>query len=335
MREQTVMSKAPNPISQKKEEDKAIFHTFADELRQKGLLDKTPIRGSVEILIELTAYVLLFTFMSTMSPIVVGLIFVLLMVRSTYIVHDLLHKQYFSRKWSNRLGLIFGNLLIGLSGKWWDREHNVMHHTYTNSAEKDTDVQGFGGAIIGEHNSIQFIHKHQHIFFYLLLPAIYFSFVIQSYAFVFEKKNWKELLFLVLHLIIPTSIVMTLGVLDGAIVLAVMYFGYGLALGLVTITNHIGLPIHFGDDYKQYSWIDLQTRGSRNIKGGSLIHYFYGGLNTQIEHHIFPHASRFQLLKIAKETEVLCKEHGYIYYATSPYQAYKEIFLYMKKLRLT
>ena len=328
------MSKIPNNNQQKKDKDKELFHTFAQELREKGLLDKTPIRGSVEIALELSGYALLFYFMTAIPPFVVGLLFILLMVRSTYIVHDLLHKQYFSRKTGNRLGLIFGNLLIGLSGKWWDREHNVMHHTYTNSAEKDTDVQGFGGAIIGKHDSVKFIHRYQHIFFFVLLPAIYVSFMIQSYVFVIQKRNWTELLFLLLHLIIPVSVVSMLGTVDGAIVIATMYLGYGLALALVTITNHIGLPIHFGDDYKQYSWLDLQTRGSRNVKGGLFIHYLYGGLNTQIEHHIFPHASRFQLLKIAKETEVFCKQHDFIYHATSPYQAYKEIFLYMKDLRL-
>jgi len=328
------VSKLPNTIQQKKDADKHLFHTFTAELRQKGLLDKTPVRGTLEMLLELTGYVLLFSFMHQLPPVVVGLILVLLMVRSTYIVHDLLHKQYFSRKTSNRLGLIFGNLLIGLSGKWWDREHNVMHHTYTNAAEKDADVQGFGGAIIGKHESVKFIHRHQHLFFFLLLPVIYVSFVIQSYRFVFEKKNWTELLFLLLHLVIPISVISILGGADGAIALAVTYLGYGLALALVTITNHIGLPIHFGDDYKQYSWIDLQTRGSRNIKGGRFIHYLYGGLNTQIEHHIFPHASRFQLLKIAKHTEKFCKEHDFIYYSTSPWQAYKEIYYYFKDLRL-
>jgi fatty acid desaturase len=328
------LSKIPTSNYQKKDADKLLLTQFTDTLRQKGLLDKTPIRGSVEIVLELTGYVLLFTFMTQIPPIIVGLLFVLLMVRSTYIVHDLLHKQYFSRKWSNRLGLVFGNLLIGLSGKWWDREHNVMHHSYTNSAEKDTDVQGFGGAIIGKHDSIKFIHRHQHVFFFLLLPAIYVSFMMQSYAFVFEKRNWKELLFLLLHLLIPTTVLMLLGTVDGVVVLLITYLGYGLALGLVTITNHIGLPIHFGEDYKQYSWVDLQTRGSRNIRGSYLTHYLYGGLNTQIEHHIFPHASRFRLLKIAKETELFCKEHGFVYYATSPLQAYKEIYLYMRRLRL-
>ena len=328
------MSKIPKNIQEKKDADKTLFHDFTHQLRQKGLLDKTPIRGSFEIFIELTGYLLLFTFMTELPTVVVGLLFVLLMVRSTYIVHDLLHKQYFSRKTSNRLALIFGNLLIGLSGKWWDREHNVMHHTYTNAAEKDADVQGFGGAIIGKHESIKMMHRYQHIFFFLLLPVIYISFVIQSYTFVFQKKNWTELVFLLLHLVIPISVLNILGGAEGSIVLAITYLGYGLALALVTITNHIGLPIHFGDDYKQYSWIDLQTRGSRNIRGGKIIHYFYGGLNTQIEHHIFPHASRFQLLKIAKESEKFCKEHGFIYHATTPLQAYQEIYVYMKKLRL-
>ena len=328
------MSKLPDPIKQKKDAEKALFHQFTHELRQKGLLDKTPVRGTVEIIIELSGYALLFTFMTQLPPFLVGLLFVLLMVRSTYIVHDLLHKQYFSRKFSNRLGLIFGNLFLGLSGKWWDREHNVMHHTYTNAAEKDADVQGFGGAIIGRHDSVRFIHRYQHIFFFLLLPVIYISFVIQSYTFVLQKKKGTELLFLLLHLIIPASVLMTLGAADGTIVLLTTYLGYGLALALVTITNHIGLPIHFGDDYKQYSWLDLQTRGSRNVKGGRFIHYLYGGLNTQVEHHIFPHASRFQLLKVAKETEKFCKEHGFIYYATSPWQAYKEIYHYFKRLRL-
>jgi len=327
------LSKIPHNAS-KKEMDKELFHQFAHTMRDKGLLAKTPIRGSVEIVIELTGYALLFTFMKSIPTVVVGLLFVLLMVRSTYLVHDILHKQYFSRKTSNYLGLIFGNFFIGLSGKWWDREHNVMHHTYTNAAEKDTDVQGFGGAIIGKHESVKFIHRHQHIFFFLLLPAIYISFVIQSYAYVLEKRNYKELAFLLLHLVIPVSVLSILGAADGAIVLAITYLGYGLALGLVTITNHIGLPIHFGDDYKQYSWMDLQTRGSRNINGSLFIHYLYGGLNTQIEHHVFPHASRFQLLKIAKHTEVFCKEHGFIYYSTSPFQAYKEIYYYFKKLRL-
>lgn len=328
------MSTLPNMIQTKKELDKELFHQFAKEMRNKGLLDKTPIRGSVEILLELTGYTLFFMFITSMSPFIAGLTLVLLMLRSTYIVHDLLHKQYFSRKTSNILGLFFGNFLLGISGKWWDREHNVMHHTFTNAAEKDVDIQGFGGALQGKHNSIKFIHRYQHIFFFMFLPMILVSFVLQSYQFVFEKKNYKELLFLLFHLTIPSSILLILGLSDGLILLATTYIGYGLSIALVTITNHIGLPIVFEDKYKEYSWLELQTSGTRNIKGSFFIHYLFGGLNTQIEHHIFPHASRFQLLKIAKETKKFCQLHNFTYYSTTPFQAYKEIYLYLHALRL-
>ena len=318
----------------KKQHDQELFHKFTNELRETGLLDKTPIRGAVEIVLEVSGYIAFFYFLKDVSPIIAGLFWVLLTVRSTYIVHDLLHKQYFSRKTGNKLGLIFGNFTLGLSGKWWDREHNVMHHTYCNSAEKDGDVQGFGGAIIGKHDFIKILHRYQHIVFYILLPVIYFSFMFQSYKYVlFEKRNWTEFAFLILHFALPAYVLSALDFGDAMIVIAIHYFGYGFALAMVTITNHIGLPIVFGDDYKKYSWMSLQTEGSRNVDGGSFIHYIYGGLNTQIEHHVFPHASRFQLLKIAKHTERFCKENGYTYYSTSPWQAYKEIYVYLKDLR--
>ena len=328
------MAELTAEVKAKKAADQELFHQFTQELREKGLLDKTPIRGTVEIVLELSGYALFFYFLADINPIVAGLFWVLLTVRSTYIVHDLLHKQYFSRKTGNKLGLIFGNLTLGLSGKWWDREHNVMHHTYCNSAEKDGDVQGFGGAIIGKHDSVKWIHRRQHYMFFLLLPAIYISFFMQSLSFVFEKKNWTELLFLGLHLLLPAYIFYTLPVVDASIIVAIHYFGYGFALAMVTITNHIGLPILYGDDYKKLSWMDIQTKGSRNVMGGAIIHYIYGGLNTQIEHHVFPHASRFELLKIAKHLKKFCNENNFIYYETSAPKAYEEIYTYLKDLRL-
>ena len=327
------MAELTDEIKAKKAADQELFHKFAQEMRETGLLDKTPIRGAFEIFLEVSGYALFFYFIADVSPIVAGLFWVLLTVRSTYIVHDLLHKQYFSRKVGNRLGLIFGNLTLGLSGKWWDREHNVMHHTYCNSAEKDGDVQGFGGAIIGEHNFFKFLHRYQHIVLYLLLPVIYFSFYVQSVKFVYDKKSFPEALFLLLHFLLPAYVFYALPTADAWIVVLIHYFGYGIALAMVTITNHIGLPIIYGDDYKKMSWLEIQTIGSRNVNGGLFIHYIYGGLNTQIEHHVFPHASRFQLLKVAKHLEVFCKENDFAYYSTSPWQAYKEIYVYLKKLR--
>ena len=327
------MSKMPEEIQLKKDADKELFHQFTRSLRETGLLDKTPIRGSVEIAIEVTGYILLFTFMQSMSPIFVGLFLVLLMGRSAFLAHDLMHKQYFSRSVGNALGVIFANVTLGIASKWWNRDHNIMHHTYTNAAQKDIDIQVFGGALIGEHNLPNIFHKYQHILMYLALPLFYISMLIQSYKYTFEQKNWLELVASLFHLLIPISIISILGLADGLLVLIIANLGFGLVMSLVTMTNHFGLPVIHGDEYKNYSWLEIQTVGSRNVDGGLFIHYLYGGLNTQIEHHIFPHASRFQLLKIAKHTKKFCEENGYTYYSTSPYGAYKEIYDYLKKMR--
>ena len=71
-----------------------------------------------------------------------------------------------------------------------------------------------------------------------------------------------------------------------------------LAFGF--ITNHLGCETFTQEQAKDLSWMELQMRGSRSLKGGLLVHWFYGGLNTQIEHHLFPKAPRFNLLKGTK-----------------------------------
>ena len=71
--------------------------------------------------------------------------------------------------------------------------------------------------------------------------------------------------------------------------------------------------------------MELQMRTSRSLSGGSFIHWFYGGLNTQIEHHLFPKAPRFNLLKVQKMTRDFAKKHHIPYFETTPVTAYVQI----------
>jgi len=66
-------------------------------------------------------------------------------------------------------------------------------------------------------------------------------------------------------------------------------------------------------------------RTSRSLTGGAFVHWFYGGLNTQIEHHLFPKAPRFNLLKVQKMTRDFAKEHDLFYFETTPITAYVQI----------
>jgi fatty acid desaturase len=67
------------------------------------------------------------------------------------------------------------------------------------------------------------------------------------------------------------------------------------------------------------------------LSSQSPIHWFYGGLNTQIEHHLFPKAPRFNLLKVQKMTKAFAQEHGLKYFETSPIEAYVQINDVLKK----
>jgi fatty acid desaturase len=71
--------------------------------------------------------------------------------------------------------------------------------------------------------------------------------------------------------------------------------------------------------------MELQMRGSRSLKGGFFIHWFYGGLNTQIEHHLFPKAPRFNLLKVQQITKDFTKKYNIPYFETTPLMAYVQI----------
>jgi fatty acid desaturase len=77
--------------------------------------------------------------------------------------------------------------------------------------------------------------------------------------------------------------------------------------------------------------MELQMRTSRSLIGGTFVHWFYGGLNTQIEHHLFPKAPRFNLLKVQKMTRKFAKKHKIAYFETTPIQAYVQINDVIKK----
>lgn len=92
------------------------------------------------------------------------------------------------------------------------------------------------------------------------------------------------------------------------------------------MVNHIGMEIIDGKRVREYAWFDLQTRTSRNIQGGVVINHIFGGLNKQVEHHLFPHVSRWNILKVGQEVRSFCREKGIRYHDVSFWKAISEIW---------
>src|SRR6266511_3816611 len=189
-----------------------------------------------------------------------------------FLGHDTGHRQVFRTRRANGLaGLVFGNLLIGLSYGWWVGKHN-RHHSNPNHVDLDPDVTV--GAIAfttdqarAKQGLTRVIARHQaYLFFPLLLL--------------------EALLLLVHGAGYLAAVLLVLSPLRAAVFVLVQQGLFGLYLGCCFAPNHKGMPVL--EDDREPDYLRRQVLTSRNVRGGRLVDFALGGLNYQIEHHLFP-----------------------------------------------
>jgi fatty acid desaturase len=289
-----------------------IFDELKAEVRKAGLLGRIPVRGSIEMIAVIVSMLVALATAPMWNPILLGLFITLVMTRSVFVSHDILHTQYFkSKSLSKKLSYPFSAFILSNSSSWWDYKHNVNHHTYCNVIEKDEDIRALDGAFTPEKGDSPFIK-----------PA----FIAQSYSFIIKRKLWGEFALMLLHWpLIWGTLIYQIGALNTLYVALTVNFVLSPWLAFGFITNHLGCETFHEEEGKKLSWMELQMRTSRSLTGGSFVHWFYGGLNTQIEHHLFPKAPRFNLLKVQKMTKDFAKKHNIPYFETTPVVAYIQI----------
>jgi len=315
------------------EEFNYLFAELKTMVKAEGLYTKCPRRAIAEFLIVVALLLVSLYSINNFHPLITVVLFATTIMRSTFVAHDLIHGQYFASRHTNKnISYIFANGIMGISRSWWENKHNLLHHTFTNIIGKDGDIDAAGGAFTGGYHYPAWFHSNQHILFWPLLTLLYFVFWIQSLSFVIKKRYWGELALLAVNALIPTYIIFSLGWIGLATVIG-MYMLWAAWFGAVIITNHLGLEMFPEEQYKDFTWLELQNRTSRNVRGGKFVHWFYGGLNTQVEHHLYPKAPRFYLLKAARITEEFCLKHDITYITRTPWQSYKEIYLFLKANR--
>ncbi len=305
-----------------------IFDLLKTQVRDAGLLERVPVRGSIEMIAVIGSLGVAFATMKMWNPVLLGLFLTLVFTRAVFVSHDILHLQYFkNKKLSFRLSYLFSAIILSNSSSWWDYKHNVNHHTWCNVVEKDEDIRALDGAFTPNHKgNSPFLKKYKHIIFWGAMFFMYPAFIVQSYRFVIRQKHYGELFLMLLHWpIIWGSIFYTLPFTDALIVFVTLYLVLSVWLAFGFITNHLGCDVFDLEEGRELSWMEMQMRGSRSLRGGTFIHWFYGGLNTQIEHHLFPKAPRFNLLKVQKYTRTFAKKHGISYFETTPLEAYIQI----------
>ena len=306
-----------------------IFDELKQEVKDKGLLDRVPIRGSFEMALVVISLIIALTTAPKWNPYLLGLFLTIIFTRAVFVSHDILHLQYFKNKsFSFNLSYPFSAIILSNSSSWWDYKHNINHHTYCNIIQKDEDIRAMDGAFTNDKHrgNKPFLKKYKHLIFWGAMFFMYPAFIAQSYKFVIKRKLWKEFALMLSHWVIIWGVIFyQLPFADALKVMLTLYITLSAWLAFGFITNHLGCDVFEEEEGKNLSWMELQMRGSRSLKGGAFIHWFYGGLNTQIEHHLFPKAPRFNLLKVQKITKEFAKKHNIFYFETTPLEAYIQI----------
>jgi len=304
------------------------FDELKAQIREAGLLKRVPIRGSIEMAAVILSFVIVYSTLSLWNPILLGLFMTLLFTRAVFVSHDILHTQYFKdKRVSFRLSYPFSAIILSNSSSWWDFKHNVNHHHFCNTITKDQDIMALDGAFTpNDRGNSPFIRKYKHIIFWGAMFFMYPAFIVQSYDFAIKRKKYGELFLMLLHWpVIWGPIFYLLPLSDALITFLTLNITLSVWLAYGFITNHLGCEVFTVEEAESMSWMELQMRTSRSLKGGMLVHWFYGGLNTQIEHHLFPKAPRFNLLKVQKMTKEFARKHDIAYFETTPLEAYVQI----------
>lgn len=316
-------------------ENKTKFSEQFQELKQllieKNLIWHDAKYGIMMMILTFSLYLLGITFMPAFGPIFTAIYFSLLFVEIGYISHDLIHNQYFqSVKTNHFFALIFANMGIGLSSSWWMQKHNIGHHNSTNSDIHDTDIRDYDEIFTGRAGKHPFFHKHKKILFWIVPAVVYANLLIESYKYIIREKKFGEWVMSLFFLLFPYLLILNFWLLVGVLCFVGISIIVGYILGYVFMVNHIWLEIIDWLTIRDYAWLDLQTRTSRNISGNWLTTEIFGWLDKQIEHHLFPQMSRRKIRKVARVVKEFCEKNHLPYHEVSFPWALSEIYHTLK-----
>jgi fatty acid desaturase len=248
-----------------------------------------------------------------------------------FVGHDAGHRQLFRSRGANDLvGLLHANLLVGVSFEWWVGKHN-RHHSHPNHEELDPDISITALAFTADqasakHGLVRLMARHQGwLFFPLLLLEAAHLHLASAKAILrgSGRANLVEGLLLGAHgAALVVALVVVVSPLQALAFLAVQQGLLGLYLGCAFAPNHKGMPTLTQAD--ELDFLRRQVLTSRNVRGSWLVDWLLGGLNYQIEHHLFPNMARPNLRRAQPLIRAFCQQHGLPYTEASLVGSYAQ-----------
>jgi len=279
-----------------------------------------------------------------------------------WLAHDFLHHQVFKTRWmGDAAGLIIGDLFQGFSVQWWKSKHN-SHHAVPNlhasvpgACDGDPDIDTMPilawsrrmAASAKDSENGRFLIKWQAYFYFPALLFARLAWAHQSWVFVFggagahsvvgakidrehmRYPTWEKIC-LALHYVALGSILYTMPLFNAFCYALLSQTSCGLMLALVFGLGHNGMSVYPADERPDF-W-KLQVSTTRNIKSNLFTDWFCGGLQYQVDHHLFPSLPRHNLGKANKLVKLFCKEHGVSYHEADMWQGTVEVLSHLDKV---
>ena len=315
------------------------FEELRQLVRQRGLLDKQPAYYTYKILstlgllaLSLTVLALVDTlWVQFMNAIFLGFVF----AQIGFIGHDAGHRQIFRSIRNNEIISLIICFVLAFERSWWLDKHN-RHHNNPNHLALDPDadfpVLAFTkGQALKKKGFFRFIVKYQAFLFYpmLLLEGLGLRLAGLIYAITNKiKYPVAEPLLMIGHFAVYFGLLFFfLSAWHAVLFFMIHQAVFGLIVGSVFAPNHKGMLMVSDDD--ELDFFRRQVLTSRNVKAHPLTDFWYGGLNYQIEHHLFPNMPRNKLKEAQKVAKAICKKHSVPYHETGIVQSQKEILQFL------
>jgi fatty acid desaturase len=304
------------------------YAALSRQVRQSGLLDRRPLYYAGKIALTVAALALgwaaFWVIGNSWWQLGVAVFLAIAFAQTGFLGHDAGHSQVFRTRRANTvLGIACGNLATGVSYDWWAGKHN-RHHAHPNTEGADPDVMigvlAFTGARARAARGVQrLIFRYQA---YLLVPMLFLEAIGLHASSIrtvtgpgCRHRAWEATLLGVHFAAYLGAVFFVLSPVKAVVFILVQQGLLGFYLGCSFAPNHKGMPILPASD--QTDFLRRQVLTSRNVHGGWLTDFALGGLNYQIEHHLFPSMPRPNLRRAQPLVAAFCADRDVAYTQTS------------------
>lgn len=335
------------PTLRRADRHASLYTDLAKTIRESGLLNRRYLYYWTRISAAIAAFVLIWLVVFTLGNswfqlICAGLLGIVI-AQFGFLGHDGAHRQIFiSAAWNDWTSRLLSGIFAGLSYGWWKTKHN-RHHAAPNQVGRDPDIESGVLAFTEEIANARrrgpagWAVKRQGWLFFPLLTLEGLNLHVASIRTVLRPSTMAhrrvEALLVLARMaayIIVLLLLLPLG--KASAFFAIQMAIFGLALGASFAPNHKGMPIVPAD--MKVDFLSRQVLMSRNIRGGMLTDFAMGGLNYQIEHHLFPSMPRPNLSLAQPIVREYCRKNNVTYTETGLFESYGIVVRYLNDVGL-